>query len=73
MADGQALSALLEEMGISISRSCLSLEAEERQRVITAARLFEPRNPSFMVIVRGNERRKACLVSIQIKHDFELL
>ncbi|KAL9415020.1 hypothetical protein AB3S75_043321 [Citrus x aurantiifolia] len=59
--DGQALSALLEEMGISISRSCLSLEAEERQRVITAARLFEPRNPSFMVIVRGNERRKACL------------
>lgn len=59
--DGQALSALLEEMGISISRSCLSLEAEERQRVITAARLFEPRNPSFMVIVRGNERRKAYL------------
>ncbi|KAI9180318.1 hypothetical protein LWI28_003562 [Acer negundo] len=49
------LLAILEEMGISVKRNFQFITAEEKKRAIAAARLFRPKNPSFMVIMQPRE------------------
>ncbi|KAK1553111.1 hypothetical protein Q3G72_029100 [Acer saccharum] len=46
---------ILEEMGIYVKNNILCITAEEKLRAIAAARLFKPKNPSFMVILRHRD------------------
>ncbi|KAK3195629.1 hypothetical protein Dsin_026939 [Dipteronia sinensis] len=45
--------SLLEDMGIYVNKRFGNISAEKRERAIAAARLFKPKNPSFMVISRS--------------------
>ncbi|KAK2665197.1 hypothetical protein Ddye_003771 [Dipteronia dyeriana] len=58
--------ALLEEMGISVSRKFKHITAEEMGRATAAARLFKPKNPSFMVILLS-ESLKSNRMCVPIK------
>ncbi|KAK1559647.1 hypothetical protein Q3G72_010358 [Acer saccharum] len=46
---------ILEEMGIYVKNNFQCITAEEKMRAIAAARLFKPKNPSFMVILRHRD------------------
>ncbi|KAK3195657.1 hypothetical protein Dsin_026967 [Dipteronia sinensis] len=46
---------ILEEMGIYVKINFQYITAEEKLRAIAAARLFKPKNPSFMVILRHRD------------------
>ncbi|KAL5788446.1 hypothetical protein ACOSP7_005395 [Xanthoceras sorbifolium] len=61
------LSALLEDMGIFISRHFGSITAEQRERAINVARLLKPKNPAFMVILRSRSIKKSCLMYVPAK------
>ncbi|KAL5790799.1 hypothetical protein ACOSQ2_005687 [Xanthoceras sorbifolium] len=63
---GIALLGLLEDMGISVSKNFRHIAAEERGRAIAAARLFKPKNPSFMVILQpDNLKSRRVLVPVK--------
>ncbi|KAK1560109.1 hypothetical protein Q3G72_022218 [Acer saccharum] len=49
------LLAILEEMRISVKKNFQFITAEEKERAIATARLFRPKNPSFMVIMQPRE------------------
>ncbi|KAK2665203.1 hypothetical protein Ddye_003777 [Dipteronia dyeriana] len=51
--DEDEFMALLEDMGICVNKRFGNISAEKRERAIAAARLFKPKNPSFMVISRS--------------------
>ncbi|TXG64438.1 hypothetical protein EZV62_011432 [Acer yangbiense] len=51
-SDEDEFMALLEDMGICVNKRFGNISAEKRERAIAAARLFKPKNPSFMVISR---------------------
>ncbi|KAK1560332.1 hypothetical protein Q3G72_025346 [Acer saccharum] len=61
------LLAILEEMGISVKASFQYITAEEKERAITTARLFRPKNPSFMVIMRP---REVCRGAMYVPFEF---
>lgn len=63
--------ALLEEMGIYANVRCKSFSEEDQQRAIHFARLFKPRNPSFMAVFRFHSSGDRRLVSFQIKYIHE--
>ncbi|KAL5790788.1 hypothetical protein ACOSQ2_005676 [Xanthoceras sorbifolium] len=50
--DEHELLAILQEMGISVNGNFRNISAKEKERAIAAARMFRPKNPSFMVILR---------------------
>ncbi|KAL5790808.1 hypothetical protein ACOSQ2_005696 [Xanthoceras sorbifolium] len=56
-SDEDELMALLEDMGIFVNKRFRNIAVEERERAIAAARLFKPKNPSFMVILRSVDIR----------------
>ncbi|KAI9181536.1 hypothetical protein LWI28_015908 [Acer negundo] len=51
--DEDEFMALFEDMGICVNKRFGNISAEKRERAIAAARLFKPKNPSFMVISRS--------------------
>ncbi|KAK3195647.1 hypothetical protein Dsin_026957 [Dipteronia sinensis] len=53
------LVAVLEHFGITVGYKFRYIPAEERERAITAVKLFKPKNPSFMVILRPDNLRKS--------------
>ncbi|KAK3195645.1 hypothetical protein Dsin_026955 [Dipteronia sinensis] len=60
------LLASLEDMGIFVSKRFINITAEEKVRAFAAARLFRPKNPSFMVILQSNNI-KSSRVCVPIK------
>lgn len=48
------LIGLLDDMGIDICKSWKSLSVEERQGAINAARIFNPKNRSFLVFLQAS-------------------
>ncbi|KAI9182702.1 hypothetical protein LWI28_028032 [Acer negundo] len=56
--DGVGLVHLLDNMGICVNMRFRNIGFEERERAIAAARLFKPKNPSFMVIWRSTENHR---------------
>ncbi|KAK3195658.1 hypothetical protein Dsin_026968 [Dipteronia sinensis] len=52
---------ILEKMRISVKRNFQYINAEEKVRAIAAARLFRPKNPSFMVIMRHRDLSKGTM------------
>ncbi|KAK1558775.1 hypothetical protein Q3G72_006429 [Acer saccharum] len=55
---GDGLMDLLDNMGIFVNKRFRNIAFEERERAIVAARLFKPKNPSFMVIWRSTENHR---------------
>ncbi|GAY51867.1 hypothetical protein CUMW_137580 [Citrus unshiu] len=43
-----------QDMGIDICKSWKSLSVEERRGAINAARIFNPKNPSFLVFLQAS-------------------
>ncbi|KAK1559151.1 hypothetical protein Q3G72_011214 [Acer saccharum] len=66
------LLALLEDMGISVSKRFINITAEEMGRATAAARLFKPKNPSFMVILQSEslKSKRVCVPSKFAKNCF---
>ncbi|TXG64425.1 hypothetical protein EZV62_011419 [Acer yangbiense] len=56
------LVAVLKDFGITVGCKFRYISAEERERAITAVKLFKPKNPSFMVILRPDNLRKGRVV-----------
>ncbi|KAK3219441.1 hypothetical protein Dsin_013411 [Dipteronia sinensis] len=56
--DGDEFVDLLDNMGICVNKRFGNIAFEERERAIAAARLFKPKNPSFMVIWRSTENHR---------------
>ncbi|KAK3195620.1 hypothetical protein Dsin_026930 [Dipteronia sinensis] len=50
--DELELFSVLEDMRIIMSKRYRNLAAEEKRRLISAARLFKPTNPSFIILLR---------------------
>ncbi|TXG64432.1 hypothetical protein EZV62_011426 [Acer yangbiense] len=65
--DEDEFMALLEDMGICVNKRFGNISAEKRERAITAARLFKPKNPSFMVISRSID---ICLRRLYVPVNF---
>ncbi|KAK0581587.1 hypothetical protein LWI29_015502 [Acer saccharum] len=65
--DEDEFMALLEDMGICVNKRFGNISAEKRERAIAAARLFKPKNPSFMVISRPID---ICLRRLKIPEKF---
>ncbi|KAK1560198.1 hypothetical protein Q3G72_023516 [Acer saccharum] len=51
----------LEKMRINVKTNFQCLKAEEKVRAIAAAKLFRPKNPSFMVIMRPRDLCKGTM------------
>ncbi|KAK0580364.1 hypothetical protein LWI29_001081 [Acer saccharum] len=56
--DGDGLVDLLNNMGICVPKGFGNIAFKIRERAIAAARLFKPKNPSFMVIRRSTENHR---------------
>ncbi|KAL5788443.1 hypothetical protein ACOSP7_005392 [Xanthoceras sorbifolium] len=63
--DGQELLDILEEMGISVKMNFRNIATQEKERAMAAARLFRPKNPSFMIILRPSNICKGVYVPSQ--------
>ncbi|KAL5790803.1 hypothetical protein ACOSQ2_005691 [Xanthoceras sorbifolium] len=59
-SDEDELLVLLGDMGICVTKRFRNIAAEERDRAVVAARLFKPKNPSFMVIWRSSDIHNNC-------------
>ncbi|KAL5788447.1 hypothetical protein ACOSP7_005396 [Xanthoceras sorbifolium] len=59
--DEQELSSLLEDKRITVSQRFGEIAAEERERAINIAKMFKPKNPSFMIILRSRNITKCFL------------
>ncbi|KAI9181546.1 hypothetical protein LWI28_016025 [Acer negundo] len=57
--DGLDYQALLKDIGSTGGRNFRNISGEERVRAITAVKLFRPKNPSFMVILRPDNLRRS--------------
>ncbi|TXG64435.1 hypothetical protein EZV62_011429 [Acer yangbiense] len=66
------LLALIEDMGISVSKRFINITAEEMGRATAAARLFKPKNPSFMVILQSESLKSKRVVSFHMKRYHEV-
>ncbi|KAK1576109.1 hypothetical protein Q3G72_011029 [Acer saccharum] len=56
--DEHELLDILKEMGIYVKRNFKYIAAKEKERAIAAARLFKPKNPSFMLILQPRDVSK---------------
>ncbi|KAK0583238.1 hypothetical protein LWI29_034968 [Acer saccharum] len=61
--------ALLEEMGIFVSRKFTGLSAEEKARMINVGESIKPKSPSFMVIIRSKGIAKR---TVFVPYDFAI-
>ncbi|KAK1559965.1 hypothetical protein Q3G72_020626 [Acer saccharum] len=57
--DGLDYQALLKDIGSTGGRNFRNISGEERVRAITAVKLFRPKNPSFMVILRPDNLQRS--------------
>ncbi|KAK3195652.1 hypothetical protein Dsin_026962 [Dipteronia sinensis] len=65
--DEHELLDILEEMRIYVKMNFRYIAAKEKERAIAAARLFKPKNPSFMVIIRP---RDVCKCTMYVPFEF---
>ncbi|KAI9181816.1 hypothetical protein LWI28_018936 [Acer negundo] len=65
--DAHELLDILKEMGIFVKMNFKYIAAKEKERAIAAARLFKPKNPSFMVIIQP---RDACRCTMYVPFEF---
>ncbi|KAK0581303.1 hypothetical protein LWI29_012345 [Acer saccharum] len=56
------LLSVLKDFGITVGCKFKIISAEEKERAITAVKLFKPKNPSFMVILRLDNLQKGRVV-----------
>ncbi|KAK1558771.1 hypothetical protein Q3G72_006385 [Acer saccharum] len=56
------LLSVLKDFGITVGCKFKFISAEEKERAITAVKLFKPKNPSFMVILRLDNLQKGRVV-----------
>ncbi|KAK3195628.1 hypothetical protein Dsin_026938 [Dipteronia sinensis] len=65
------LRVLLADMGICVNKQFGNISTEEKERAIAAARLFKPKNPSFLVILRSADiHNRRIYVSAEFGHRY---
>lgn len=57
----------LKDMGITVGKALVRAKSKDIERAIAAAKLFKPKNPSFMVILLAHNLKSRRLVSVNSK------
>ncbi|TXG64439.1 hypothetical protein EZV62_011433 [Acer yangbiense] len=69
--DEDEILVLLADMGICVNKQFGNISTEEKERAIAAARLFKPKNPSFMIILRSADiHNRRIYVSAEFGHRY---